>query len=326
MIIRHRLTVLLCIAVLGLLSVANASTGDRLPEFKQCVEVCQRENCDNEVGGGTKIPLHHRLLLWTCPAECDYTCQHIITDSRVKSSQPIVQFHGKWPFYRFLGMQEPFSVLFSLFNFMAHHNGLARVTTQIPEDYSMRKYYVMLSYAGMMSWVASMVFHTRDFAFTEQMDYFAAGGSVLYGMYYTPIRIFRMDRGGKRTKSILRAWTLLCILCYIAHVVYLKWWDWDYTYNMAANVVVGVIQNSLWSWFSFEKYRKSKRAWATWPGLVVAWIFMAMSLELVDFPPWLGCLDAHSLWHLGTVAPTMIFYSFLIKDAQDDIAGQRLKA
>ena len=102
------------------------------------------------------------------------------------------------------------------------------------------------------------------------------------------------------------------------------------------------IHNLMWSWFSVEKYRESGRAWATWPGLVVAWIILAMSLELLDFPPLWGCLDAHSLWHLGTVAPTMIWYkwvielcvcwilltdySFLLKDAQDDMAGARLKA
>lgn len=149
---------------------------------------------------------------------------------------------------------------------------------------------------------------------------------MLYGMYYTPIRIFRMDQGGKKAKSVLKAWTLLCIAMYVGHVGYLKWWDWDYTYNMTANVVVGVIHNSLWSWFSFQKYRRSKRLWATWPGLVVAWIMLAMSFELLDFPPWWGCLDAHSLWHLGTVGPTMIWYNFLLKDALDDIAGTRLKA
>lgn len=77
---------------------------------------------------------------------------------------------------------------------------------------------------------------------------------------------------------------------------------------MAANVVVGVIQNVMWTWFSIEKYKKSGRAWATYPGLVVAWVMVAMSLELLDFPPLWGCLDAHSLWHLGTVAPTMIWY------------------
>ena len=37
----------------------------------------------------------------------------------------------------------------------------------------------------------SMIFHTRDFNFTEKLDYFAAGASVLYGLYYTPIRVFR---------------------------------------------------------------------------------------------------------------------------------------
>ncbi|PMD22276.1 Per1-like protein [Hyaloscypha hepaticicola] len=302
-----------------------ASYGDRLPEFQRCVEVCERENCGSG-HASTAIPLLHRLLFWNCPSECDYTCQHIITDQRVAASESIVQFHGKWPFYRFLGMQEPFSVFFSLLNFLAHQNGLSKITSNIPAAYTMRKYYIYLAYFGMASWVFSVIFHMRDFRLTEQLDYFAAGASVLYSLYYAPIRIFRMDQGGKKTKSLLRAWTGLCIALYAAHVTYLKWYAWDYTYNIAANVVVGMIQNLMWSWFSFEKYRKSGRFWTMWPGLVVAWIILAMSLELLDFPPLWGCLDAHSLWHLGTVGPTMVWYNFLVKDAQDDMAGARLKA
>lgn len=160
----------------------------------------------------------------------------------------------------------------------------------------------------MASWTFSMIFHVRDFKSTEELDYFAAGASVLYGLYYAPIRVFRMDQGGRKTKSILRAWTVLCIVMFIAHVTYLKYFDWDYGYNMTANVVIGVTQNALWSWFSFNKYRKSKRTWAAWPGLVVAWLMLVMSLELLDFPPLMGYLDAHSLWHLGTVFPTMLWY------------------
>lgn len=160
----------------------------------------------------------------------------------------------------------------------------------------------------MASWVFSMIFHTRDFALTEQLDYFAAGASVLYGFYYTTIRIFRMDQGGRKTNSILRAWTVICISMYVAHVTYLKWYDWDYSYNMAANVVVGVIHNLMWSWFSYNKYRQSGRTWAMWPGFIVAWIMVVMSLEVLDFAPLFGCLDAHSLWHLGTVFPTMVWY------------------
>merc|ERR1711939_1013984 len=74
---------------------ALASYGDRLPSFKHCVKVCKEENCAS--GHPTSIPLLHQLLFWDCPAECDYTCQHIITDQRVAASEDIVQFHGEWP-------------------------------------------------------------------------------------------------------------------------------------------------------------------------------------------------------------------------------------
>jgi len=266
--------------------------------------------------------LLHRLLFWTCSSECDYTCQHIITEAHIAANQPVVQFHGKWPFYRFLGMQEPCSVLFSLLNFIAHFSGLEKVRTSIPAGYPLRGYYVLLAYIGMTSWVFSMIFHTRDFALTEQLDYFAAGANVLYGLYYAPIVIFRLDKGGAKTRS-LRVWTLLCYCLFATHVIYLKLYRWNYTYNMAANVAVGMLQNIMWSWFSVYKYRRSKNTWAAWPGIVVAWVVVAMSLELLDFPPLWGCLDAHSLWHLGTVGPTILWYNFLIKDAQDDITGQR---
>ncbi|KHJ36390.1 putative post-gpi attachment factor 3 protein [Erysiphe necator] len=301
----------------------SASLGDRLPKFQECLEFCKQENCQN---GINSIPLLHRLLLWNCDSECDYTCQHIITDQRVAAGEPIVQFHGKWPFYRVLGMQEPFSVLFSFLNFLAHRNGLAQIKSKIPNTYSLRKYYFLFAYCGMASWTFSMIFHTRDYLLTEQLDYFAAGGSVLYGLYYTPIRIFRLDLGSSREKSFLRFWTLLCISLYIAHILYLKLYKWDYTYNMIANVVVGVAQNAMWSWFSVRQYLKSRQFWATWPGIVVTWILMAMSLELMDFPPLWGHIDAHSLWHLGTVVPTIIWYNFLLKDTQENLDSMRLKA
>ncbi|QLI73936.1 uncharacterized protein G6M90_00g097510 [Metarhizium brunneum] len=288
--------------------------------------VCKAENC----GPGkdhTPIPAHRRLLLWDCASECDYTCQHIVTAQRVAAREPIVQFHGKWPFYRFLGMQEPFSVLFSLGNLYAHWHGLVKVRAHIPATYSLRPFYVMLAHVGIASWVFSAIFHTRDFQFTEELDYFAAGANVLYGLYYTPIRIFRIDRPSPRRRSVLRAWTLLCIMLYVFHVAYLKGVRWDYTYNMAANVAAGIVQNILWSWFSVTSFKKSGSLWSIVPGVVVAWVMFAMSMELFDFPPWLGCIDAHSLWHLLTVGPTILWYNFLLKDAQKDIAGtERYKA
>ncbi|KAJ5477135.1 hypothetical protein N7539_007279 [Penicillium diatomitis] len=320
---------LVVIAVLALLvNPSSASLGDHLPDFKECVQVCKTENCQN---GNSVLPLHLRLLFWTCPAECDYTCQHVITDRRVSRDppmlSPVVQFHGKWPFRRMLGMQEPFSVLFSFLNFAAHWHGMSRVQESIPDWYSMRKYYMMFGYIGLTSWTFSMIFHTRDFNITEKLDYWAAGASVLYSLYMALIRIMRLDLESPPYRPTLRRlWTAICILLYTMHVCYLTFWSWNYTYNMAANVVVGVIGNLLWTTFSIVRYRQQMKSWTAWPGMIVAWIILAMSLELFDFPPWQGMIDAHSLWHLGTVVPTAWWYSFLIRDAQDDIAGIRLKA
>jgi hypothetical protein len=206
-------------------------------------------------------------------------------------------------------MQEPFSVLFSLFNFLAHDYGLSQLRESIPKNYPLRKYYVLFGYFGLASWIFSMIFHTRDFGVTEKLDYFGAGASVLYGLYYTPIRIFQLYKtDDPRKPSLLRLWTFLCITLYILHVSYLSFWSWDYTYNMAANVACGIVQNLLWSWFSIVEYQRVNRLWAAAPGLIVAWIILAMSLELFDFPPWWGMIDAHSLWHLGTVLPTVLWY------------------
>lgn len=208
-------------------------------------------------------------------------------------------------------MQEPFSVIFSLFNYLAHDYGMTQLREKIPASYKLRKYYLWFGYVGLTSWTFSMIFHTRDFNITEKLDYWAAGANVLYGLYYAPIRVFRLDRNEPRKQSVLRLWTALCILLYIMHVLYLSLWSWDYTYNMVANVIVGTLANLLWSGFSYVQYKKIGRTWAVLPGICVAWIISAMSLELMDFAPWKGMIDAHSLWHLGTVVPTILWYKYV---------------
>lgn len=212
-------------------------------------------------------------------------------------------------------MQEPASVLFSLFNFLAHDRGIGKVRDQIPASYPLRRYYLLFGYFGLASWVFSMIFHTRDFNVTEKLDYFAAGASVMYGLYFAAIRVFRLDRPrpsntstNNSASAVLRAWTFLCASLYLLHISYLTFIRFDYTYNMAANVVVGIIQNILWTYFSVQRFRKVGRLWAAWPGLIVAWIVLAMSMELLDFPPIGGMVDAHALWHLGTVGPTIWWY------------------
>jgi len=232
----------------------------------------------------------------------------------VAAGRPVVQFHGKWPFTRLAGAQEPLSVLFSLANLYAHAAGLRRLRRAVPARYPARPYYAALALVSCAAWALSALFHTRDFALTERLDYFGAAASVLYGLYYTVVRLARLYRPGTparprpRRRAVLRLWTALCLALYAAHVGFLTLVRWDYTYNMAANVAVGVVQNALWTAYSVRRWRHTHRAWAAWPGLAVAWVMMAMGLELFDFPPLWGALDAHSLWHAGTVAPAVLWY------------------
>lgn len=212
-------------------------------------------------------------------------------------------------------MQEPASVLFSLFNFLAHDHGMSKIREYIPASYPLRRYYLMFGYFGLASWVFSMMFHTRDFNLTEKLDYFGAGASVMYGLFFSAVRIFRLDMPrpsstgtNNASGTILRLWIFFCASLYLLHVFYLTFIHFDYTYNMAANVAVGIISNLLWTAFSVTRYRRIGRLWAAWPGLIVAWVILAMSLELFDFPPWWGMVDAHALWHLGTVGPTIWWY------------------
>lgn len=205
---------------------------------------------------------------------------------------------------------------------------------------------MLFGYVGLVSWMASMIFHARDFNVTEKADYFAAGANVLYGTYIAPIQIFRLDDpdGNKPSKaSLLRVWTVLCSLLYAAHVGFLTLVRWDYTYNMAANIAVGIVANVLWIGFSYSRWSKTGKTWHAWPAMIVLCIVAAMSLEVLEFVPWRLMIDAHSLWHLGTVGPTIWWYryveplgcdllfmlilsSFLVKDAEEDIKNARLKA
>ncbi len=49
-----------------------------------------------------------------------YNCMWRTTNAFVTRKWPVPQFYGKWPFERFLGMQEPASVVFSILNFLSH--------------------------------------------------------------------------------------------------------------------------------------------------------------------------------------------------------------
>ncbi|PCH38635.1 Per1-like protein [Wolfiporia cocos MD-104 SS10] len=332
-------TRLLAWITLALVAYAYASSGDRAENYQRCVADCESLVCRDSTWANS-LSYALRLTRWTCTDDCKYGCMHAITDHAVQNALPIQQYHGKWPFWRLAGMQEPASVFFSLLNLLCHTRGARRVRRTVPDSHPMKGYYLRFAYVSVNAWVWSAVFHTRDLPTTEKLDYFSAALAILYALYYTAIRLFHLYPAprARLTSSISPAirsrtciaWTALCALAYIAHVSYLTLLPrFDYTYNMAFNLAVGMTHNLLWLAYSFPAFiplfrrfparpRSYRPPYASGAAGFVLLTTLATTLELFDFPPWGRVIDAHSLWHLATVPIAVFWYEFLILDALDE--------
>jgi hypothetical protein len=166
-----------------------------------------------------------------------------------------------------------------------------------------------------------------DTPMTEMLDYFSAGLVILYSLFFTVVRLFHLYPlvPNSPTSLIYKSWAALCGLLYIGHISYLTFLPrFDYTYNMTANLIIGLLHNALWLLYSWGPIRlfpgrdkKYRPIFALRPALFVLLTTLATSLELFDFPPWRRTIDAHALWHLATVPIVPLWYDFLVKDALD---------
>ncbi|PPQ71700.1 hypothetical protein CVT24_007897 [Panaeolus cyanescens] len=322
------------LAVFALVHFSIASSGDRAFEFNQCITRCNLQKC---LDGQVELSPALRLTQWTCLDDCKYKCMHEITDKAVELGERVHQYYGKWPFWRFAGMQEPASVLFSLFNLWAHAKGAAKLRRRVSVFHPMRHYYLVWSWLSINAWVWSSVFHTRDLPLTEKLDYFSAALAIIYALYFTLIRLFRLYPTSGRTRLTLstrssdsiarRILSIVITLIYLGHVSYLSLLPrFDYTYNMAFNLTIGMSHNILWLLYSlpfaiFRRFSSQPRSYR--PGFVYkAGVFVllttcATALELFDFPAWRRIIDAHSLWHLATAPIALCWYDFLAEDSLD---------
>lgn len=298
-------------------SLVFSSEGDRDFAFGNCVKNCLEKGlCKHD------LSLALQVLFWDCRADCNYLCTHSVTRDRKEKGFPLVQYYGKWPFYRFLGLQEPASVVFSLLNGWAHYRGLQRIRAEIHQNYEFRRFIITLPFIGMNLWLWSSVFHSRDTRWTEKMDYFSAMLYVLFNTYLCFLRVFGLvvpaNRSTMKLRLAKRILELVLVGFFIAHISYLSFWSFDYGYNMAANVTVGIIHTFVWIVWAVRHVQKNGKEarYAYKQVIMVVLLALSMSLELLDFPPLWLTFDAHSLWHLSTIPITFILYDFLVSDSQ----------
>ncbi|KAJ3243929.1 Post-GPI attachment to proteins factor 3 [Chytriomyces hyalinus] len=310
---------LLIPALLAFLAAfAAASSGDRQPMYKKCVGKCVVKGCDDP------LPLVLQLTLWDCESNCRYSCMHKATAVTIRKHNTIHQYHGKWPFIRILGVQEPASALFSVLNGLAHWHGylaVSRTQPRLPASgvlavkavrtkMAMKHLYATNAIICATGWIFSTMFHTRDLAITEKLDYFSAVCGLLFNAYIALYKVFDLASPGNRGKLVVVR--MGCIAFYAAHVSYLSLWPFDYGYNMKAGITVGMISNIAWLYWCFTNLKQRAYCWKMIAFVVL--VVCAMLLEVLDFPPYLWVFDAHSLWHAATVPLGYLLYSFFLDD------------
>ncbi|XP_035689762.1 post-GPI attachment to proteins factor 3-like [Branchiostoma floridae] len=280
-----------------------------LPEMS--VQLLEEQLHRAESGeGGVKhthrpTALYMSLLGWWCEEECKYGCMwRTVEQIQAEPRGEVPQFYGKWPFVRVLGIQEPASVLFSILNGLGHVVMIGVFRRRVPSHAKMNSVVHWLAVISINAWFWSAVFHTRDFSWTEKMDYFCATSLVVFQLFMWFTRF-----GGFKESAMFGA--LLAAL-FSGHVYYLGFVKFDYGYNMMANVAVGQLNAFCWLGFAFKNVRQRRYMWKCIATILS--INLLLLLELGDFPPIWWTFDAHSLWHAGTAPVVPLWYSFLIDE------------
>lgn len=291
-----------------MVTLVTSSVGDKSYVYQKCNHHCESVNC---TGSHLKKfiqhqPFSHWLLGWSCQDECKYMCMWITVDAFEKDGLKVPQFHGKWPFVRLFGIQEPASMIFSVFNGLAHLS-ILYYRKLIPSSTPM--YYVWHGAAitAINAWSWSTIFHCKDTDFTEKMDYFCAFSIILYNTFTLACRVFGTVQWHRPALVGLG-----CFAFFIQHICYLSFNKFDYGYNMQVNI--GVAVSNMIGWMAWCIWMRHNRY--VWKAVAsIVGIQLLLCLELGDFPPLWWAFDAHSLWHAGTWPLAILWYSFIIDDA-----------
>ncbi len=179
----------------ALLAASVGSAGDRDPAFRACVAACAAP----EACSSWRPPPSLRVLGWSCLADCRYGCMWRREGERRAAGAHPVQYFGKWPFARALGMQEPISAALSFANALAHAAGLhacwAHMRTA-PREVSRR--WLSLAIVAVAAWCCAAAFHARDVWATQCADYFSALLLLLLGAYVAAAHlVIAVDERGR---------------------------------------------------------------------------------------------------------------------------------
>ncbi|KAJ9679222.1 hypothetical protein PVL29_021224 [Vitis rotundifolia] len=316
-----------------LVRVLNASAGDSDPLYKACIEQCEKTGCvgdkcfqhcklssdGNPIGGPWYLqePLYLRWKQWDCRSDCRYHCMLAREEEREELGDKPVKYHGKWPFRRVYGIQEPVSVALATLNLAMQFHGwvsfLILLYYKLPLRPDRKTFY---EYTGlwhiygilaMNAWFWNAVFHSRDVDLTEKLDYSSGVALLGFTLILAILRAFNVRDEAAR---VMIAAPLMAFVT--THILYLNFYKLDYGLNMKVCLIMGIAQLLLWTvWAGVTHHPSRRKLW-----VVVVGGALAMFLEIYDFPPYWGFVDAHAVWHALAIPFTYLWWSFVKDDSE----------
>ncbi|KAL2334606.1 hypothetical protein Fmac_015819 [Flemingia macrophylla] len=325
---------LLLFAVLfSLLRPLAAADGDADPLYIGCVQQCEKTGCVGDrcfqhckfssdgkpVDGPWYMhePLYLRWKQWDCRTDCRYYCMVAREEERTKLGDKPVKYHGKWPFRRVYGIQEPVAVALSALNLAMQFHGWVSffilVHYKLPLRPDKKTYY---EYTGlwhiygilsMNAWLWSAVFHSRAVELTEKLDFSSAVALLGFTLILAILRAFNVR--DEATRVMISAPLIAFVT---THIMYLNFYELAYGLNRIVCTGMGIIHLLIWAiWAGASNHPARWKLWA-----VVVGGGLAMVLETYDFPPYMGYVDAHALWHATRIPITFFWWSFIRDDAE----------
>ncbi|XP_047316128.1 post-GPI attachment to proteins factor 3-like [Impatiens glandulifera] len=329
-----------CLLTLFLLSLSclfvaiTASSGDTDPIYISCVEQCKKTGCVGEkcfqhckfspegkpIDDGpwyVQEPLYQRWKHWDCQGDCRYHCMIVRESERKALGDAPIKYHGKWPFKHVYGIQEPVSVALSALSLAIQFHGWVSffilINYKLPARPDKKSYYEftgllhIYGIIAMNAWFWSTVFHSRDVGLTEKLDYSSAVALLGYSLIFSIVRAFNMRDEATR---VMVAAPLVAFVT--THILYLNLYQLDTDLHTKVCLAIGTIQFMIWATWASLTHSPSR--WKLW-GVVIG-SFLSLLFEVYDFPPYLGYVDGHALWHLTAVPVSYLFWSFFRDDAE----------
>ena len=102
--------------------------------------------------------------------DCSYSCMWSTVEVMEARHGQVPHFHGKWPFVRVLGLQEPVSAVCSLLQCGASLLVVGRLLSTIPTSAPLHSAWLAHLLALAVTSLCSFLHHARDLTATELLD------------------------------------------------------------------------------------------------------------------------------------------------------------